>query len=193
MIFQLHTWTLTESRNNWCLNFPGQLRNDPTGAARSVQWRSATCNWREQRLYTKGFNWRRLLECLSLRKLTGPTFSKPPIFKGKVLGQAKLVQATCVRHPWWRMEAKRAIVFTYFFSFSSFFLLLSFYACFSPTSGKLPWLKICVPQYFGIRNFRNFLFFYAEKKWSSCIFLLFTASVRSRSLGQPLVSGVSFN
>ena len=47
-----------------------------------------------------------------------------------------LVQAACLRHPWWRMEAKLAIVFTYFFFFFSFFS--SFYAfCFSPTSGKL--------------------------------------------------------
>ena len=41
-------------------------------------------------------------------------------------------------------EAKLAIVFTYFF--------LSFYYafCFSPTSGNLPCVKICFPQYFGI-------------------------------------------
>ena len=30
-----------------------------------------------------------------------------------------LVQAACVRHPWWRMEAKLALVFTYFLSFST--------------------------------------------------------------------------
>ena len=189
MIFQLHTWTLTESRNNWCLNFPGQLRNDPTGAARSVQWRSATCNWREQRLYTKGFNWRRLLECLSLRKLTGPTFSKPPIFKGKVLGQAKLVQATCVRHPWWRTEANRAIVFTYFF-FVFFFLSTP---AFHPLRVNSHGWKFVSPNILAYKILGNFYFFYEEKKWSSCIFMLFTASVRSHSLGQPLVSGVSFN
>ena len=38
-----------------------------------------------------------------------------------------LVQADCVRHPWWRTETKLAIDFTYFFS-------PFFYAfCFSPT------------------------------------------------------------
>ena len=42
-------------------------------------------------------------------------------------------------------EAKLAIVFTYFFlsfSFSAFY--------FSPTSGNLPCVKICFPQYCGI-------------------------------------------
>ena len=42
-----------------------------------------------------------------------------------------------MRHPWWRTEAKLAIVFTHFF------FVFFFYAfCFSPTSGKLPCLKI---------------------------------------------------
>ena len=46
-----------------------------------------------------------------------------------------LVQTACVCHPWWRTEAKLAIVSTYFFS--------SFYAFyFSPTSGKLPGVSI---------------------------------------------------
>ena len=36
-------------------------------------------------------------------------------------------------------------------SFSlSFFLSLSFVFCFCPTSGNLPCVKICFPQYFGI-------------------------------------------
>ena len=57
-----------------------------------------------------------------------------------------LVQVACMRHQWWRTEAKLAIIFTRFFSF----FLLSFYIfCFSPTSGKLPWLKSPSP-YFGI-------------------------------------------
>ena len=30
----------------------------------------------------------------------------------------------CVRHPWWRTKAKRAIVFTYFLFFFFFFLLV---------------------------------------------------------------------
>ena len=89
----------------------------------------------------------------------------------------------CVRHPWWRTkrswplfsptffffgpgglrappvvadEAKLAIVFTYIFS--SFFLSSFF---FSLTSGKLPCMKICFPQYFGItrRNIFKHSFF----------------------------------
>ena len=62
-----------------------------------------------------------------------------------------LVQA-CLRAPHVVAdEAKLAIVFTYFF-LSFFFLSFSFsYAfCFSPTSGNLPCVKICFPQYFGI-------------------------------------------
>ena len=43
-------------------------------------------------------------------------------------------------------EAKLAIVFTYFFLFSLFFSAFFF----SPTSGNLPCVKICFPQYFGI-------------------------------------------
>ena len=44
-----------------------------------------------------------------------------------------LVQAACMRHLWWRTEAKLAIVFTYFFPSFSFYAF-----CFSPTSGNLP-------------------------------------------------------
>ena len=165
MIFQLHTWTLTESRNNWCLNFPGQLRNDPTGAARSVQWRSATCNWREQRLYTKGFNWRRLLECLSLRKLTGPTFSKPPIFKGKVIGQAKLVQATCGG---WKRSGP-------LFSPTFFLFLLSFF-CFLSTSAFHPLRvnshgrKFVSPNILAYKILGNFYFFMKKKNYLRAFF-----------------------
>ena len=57
-----------------------------------------------------------------------------------------LVQA-CLRAPHVVAdEAKLAIVFTYFFSSPSSFS--AFY--FSPTSGNLPCVKICFPQYFGI-------------------------------------------
>ena len=56
----------------------------------------------------------------------------------------------CVRHPWWRMKAKLAIVFTYFFGPDSLrkppvvadFFFIHF--------GKPPHLKICFQQYFGI-------------------------------------------
>ena len=54
----------------------------------------------------------------------------------------------CVRHPWWQTKRSWPLFSPTFFFF---FFLFSFYAfCFSPTSEKLPWLKICFPQYFGI-------------------------------------------
>ena len=40
------------------------------------------------------------------------------------MGKKLLVQAACVRHPWWQTEAKLAIVFTYCFFFSPLCLLL---------------------------------------------------------------------
>ena len=54
----------------------------------------------------------------------------------------------CVRHSWWRTKRSWPLFSPTFF----FFLFLSsFYAfCFSPTSGYLPCVKICFPQYFGI-------------------------------------------
>ena len=62
----------------------------------------------------------------------------PPVVADEAKLAIVLVQAACLRH-----EAKLAIVFTYFF----LFLFFWFYAfCFSPTSGKLPCLKICFPQ-----------------------------------------------
>ena len=93
-----------------------------------------------------------------------------------------LFQTACVCHPWWRTEAKLAIVFTNFFLGSRrlacttrgggrkrtwpFFPLLFYTYCFSPTLGKPPWLKICFPPYFGItikgisEDFvKNFIFF----------------------------------
>ena len=55
-----------------------------------------------------------------------------------------------MRHTRWHTEAKLAIVFTYFSLsfFLSFFFSYAF--CFSPTSGNLPCVKICFPQYFVI-------------------------------------------
>ena len=55
----------------------------------------------------------------------------------------------CVRHMWWRTKRSWPLfspTFFFFFFLSSFFS--AFY--FSPTSGKLQWLKIWFPQYFGI-------------------------------------------
>ena len=105
-----------------------------------------------------------------------------------------LVQVACVHHTWWWLEAKLAIVFTYFFVFSSFFYAFSF----SPTSGILRKLIFFQPSYFGMtrRNIqKNKSFFYIlegffTKEDFRAIFLLFTASVWSRSLDQPLVPGV---
>ena len=76
-----------------------------------------------------------------------------------------MVQACLRAPPVVADEVKLAIVFTYFFS--SFFLFFFFYAfCFPPTSVKLPSVKICFPQYFGItrrymqkKNRSNFYFF----------------------------------
>ena len=78
-----------------------------------------------------------------------------------------------------------------------FFLLLSFYAFyFSPTSGKLPWLKICFTQYFRIarrniynKHFSKLIFIFLRKKLIFASFF-YTASVWSWSLDQPLVPGV---
>ena len=69
-----------------------------------------------------------------------------------------LVQAACVRHPWWRTEAKLAIVFIYFLVH-----ILDF------------------PE--GI----------SKKKCNFFSFLIFTSSVQSWSLDQPLVPGVLVN
>ena len=83
-------------------------------------------------------NWSRCIDCLIHFTYKGEiVLSDGPI--------QKLVQA-CLRAPHVVAdEAKLAIVFTYFF------LSFSFYAfCFSPTSGNLPCVKICFPQYFGI-------------------------------------------
>ena len=62
------------------------------------------------------------------------------------------------------------MVFTDFFLFLLLLLRLLLFTHF----GDIPVAEICFPQYFG--NFREF-------------FLLFMASVRSRSLNQPLVPG----
>ena len=61
-------------------------------------------------------------------------------------------------------KAKLAIVFTYFFLLLSF--SFSFFSAFyfSPTSGNLPCVKFCFPQYFGItRRYRLFYFILRRK------------------------------
>ena len=78
----------------------------------------------------------------------------------------------CVRHPWWRTKRSWPLFsptfFFFFLLFSSSFFS-TFY--FSPTSGNLPRVKICFPQYFDIprRHMQKkilFLgnFFFKEKK-----------------------------
>ena len=86
----------------------------------------------------------------------------------------------CVRHTWWRTKRSWPLFSpTFFFSFFFFFFFFFFSAFyFSPTSGNLPCVKIFPPQYFGITRR------YMQKKNFT------TASVRSRSLDQPLVPGV---
>ena len=81
--------------------------------------------------------------------------------------------------------------------FHILFLSFFFYVfCISPTSGKLLWLKFCFPPYFGInrRNIFKKYFFYIiliflqKKADFRMFFLLFMASIQSRSLDQPLFS-----
>ena len=69
------------------------------------------------------------------------------LIKQNILFRQILVQVCLRAPPVVADKAKLAIVFTYFF-LSSFFFFYAF--CISPTSGKLPWLKICFSQYFGI-------------------------------------------
>ena len=55
----------------------------------------------------------------------------------------------CVCQTWWRTKRSWPLfspTFFFFFHFSFFFS--AFY--FSPTSGNLPCVKICLPQYFGV-------------------------------------------
>ena len=57
----------------------------------------------------------------------------------------------CVRHTWWRTKRSWPLfspTFFFFFFFLSFSFFSAFY--FSPTSEKLPCVKISFPQYFGI-------------------------------------------
>ena len=57
----------------------------------------------------------------------------------------------CVRHTWWRTKRSWPLFsHTFFFFLLLFFFFFSYAFCFSPTSGNLPCVKICFPQYFGI-------------------------------------------
>ena len=56
----------------------------------------------------------------------------------------------CVRHTWWRTKRSWPTFFLFLDAYSlrsQFFFSASY---FSPTSGNLPCVKICFPQYFGI-------------------------------------------
>ena len=67
--------------------------------------------------------------------------------------KVQLVQACLRAPPVVADEAKLAIVFSpTFFFFFLFLFLSSFFSAFyfSPTSGNLPCVEICFPQYFGI-------------------------------------------
>ena len=78
-------------------------------------------------------------------------------------------------------------------TFALFFFFFYVF-CFWPTLGKLPRLKICFPHYFGMKNIYKkklwVIFFLRKKTNFRAFFLLFTASVRSRPPGPPLVPGV---
>ena len=89
--------------------------------------------------------------CLIYHFLVQSCLRAPPV----VVDKAKLaivfayfLVPACLRKP--HVVADEAIVFTYFFLlfFPFFFFFSAFY--FSPTSGNLPCVKICFPQYFGI-------------------------------------------
>ena len=80
---------------------------------------------------------------------------------------------------WWRTEAKQAIVFTYFFFFFFFFFFYAF--CFSHTSGNVPCMTICFPQYFGITR-RNIFFF------KLCDFYFFTKILQGLRVAQAAVT-----
>ena len=57
----------------------------------------------------------------------------------------------CVRHPRWRLQCVAGHRYYHRSVSLSFFLFsLSSVFCFWPTSGNLPCVKICFPQYFGI-------------------------------------------
>ena len=83
------------------------------------------------------------------------------------------------------------LLFTFFFLF--LLLLLSFYVyCFSPTSGIFRKLKFSFISYFCItirninknKSFKKKLYCFTNKADFQAFFLLFTASIRSRSLDQ---------
>ena len=84
--------------------------------------------------------------------------------------------------------------FSLFFSFFLFFSS-SRSISFDPLQGKLPRLKICFPQYFGItrrclQKKCDFYFVMAKKADFRAFFLLFTANIQSPPPGPPLVPGV---
>ena len=78
-------------------------------------------------------------------------------------------------------------------SFSLLFLFFSLFLsvfCFWPTSGNLPYVKICFPQYFGItrrymqKNVGNFYFFTKKSLFLSVFSTLMPVFGRGR-LGHP--------
>ena len=100
------------------------------------------------------------------------SFFRQRCLKGSLGPVAVLVQATCVRHTWWRTKRSWPLFsptffFFLFLSFSSFYVFWS-----SPTSGNLPCVKICFPQYFGITRICHFYFF-TKKYWFSSVFSYF--------------------
>ena len=175
-------WTMVITMDSYALQMPPRVAHAKPPGPKSVWYSSANSqriwHWQQEQDQLEHFScWKPRVEIIEI-----------------------LVQA-CLRAPHVVVdEAKLAIVFTYFFLLlllSSFFFFFFSAFYFSPTSGNLPCVKICFPQYFGITRrymqkkiffLGNFYFFYEKKLIFACTFG--TASVRSRSLDQPLVPGV---
>ena len=104
----------------------------------------------------------------------------------------------CMRHPRWRLQCVAGHCYYHRSVFFFFFFPPVF--CFWHTSGKLPCVTICFPQYFGItRRYAKkiflggkFNFFLRKKKliFRPFFFFFFMGSVWSRPPGPPAVPGV---
>ena len=92
-----------------------------------------------------------------------------------------------MRHPWRRTKRSWPLFSPTFFFLSFFFFLFSYAFCFSPTSGNLPCVKICFPQYFGItRRYMQKIFCLGNFYSFTSVFSYFLRPAFSHGrLGQP--------